>query len=190
MIFEHYSEAADAACKKSEVGKLTRSALYFHRTAIGAVPLEIRLLMLAAELRLADRRGWGFYRRANVIKVARDGAAVSFLWYSDFETDPHPALTSSIHVPLAFTPWADAIHGPKVKAPSGRIYAGSANPPILHRKEEFVTPDHPGFKKFAALTRAEERAGLLKKTPGFRRQWSERLEKAGFALKGHRLVRK
>jgi DNA phosphorothioation-associated putative methyltransferase len=181
------SAAAQAACKESRVGKLTRSALYFHKSAFKLVPPVIRHLVLAAEIRMEDRRM--FYRTANVLKVAKDGASVSFLWYPDFDSDPHPALTASIHVPLAFSPWADSVHGPRVKDPSERTYAGSANPPILHRKEEFVASDHPLRGKFAALTRAEERAGLLSKTPGFKRQWRERLKKAGYRIWGHRLRR-
>jgi hypothetical protein len=40
-------------------------------------------------------------------------------------------------------------------------YRGRANPPVLHRKETFLPPDHPLHPKFAKLTRAEEAAGLL-----------------------------
>lgn len=168
-----HDNSIDAACRSSEVGKLTRSALYFHRLAFELIPENIRILVLQAEVRLANRRV--FYRSANVIKVARDGSSVSFLWYPDFEMNPHPALMRSTHVPIG------------TSAPSSRNYMLSANPPVLHRKEEFVAPDHSRYKKFAALTRAEERVGLLTRTPGFQKQWRQRLAEAGFKIRGHRL---
>ena len=40
-------------------------------------------------------------------------------------------------------------------------YAASANPPILHRKEAFLTSDHPLHAKFARLSEQEEKHGLL-----------------------------
>lgn len=178
MISPVDAEAAKAACAASKVGKLTRSALYVHKSARNRVPLEVRLLILSAELRLADRQE--SYKSTNVIKIRRDGSAVSFLWYPDFETDPHPELRRSIHVPIG------------AGEPSYRYYRHwdpDANPPILHRKEEFLSSDNPLYGKFAALTRAEERAGLLSGTPGFRRPWQERLKKAGYRIWGHRLRR-
>jgi hypothetical protein len=70
-------------------------------------------------------------------------------------------------------------------------YADSANPSILHRKETFVTPDHPLYARFARLTAQEEKHGLLddSATIGTRDGWEARLKAAGFALRGHRVVR-
>jgi hypothetical protein len=71
-------------------------------------------------------------------------------------------------------------------------YAGAANPPVLHRKETFLTPDHPLHARFARLTAQEEKHGLLddSATIGTRQGWQARLDAAGFALRGHRLVRR
>jgi hypothetical protein len=51
--------------------------------------------------------------------------------------------------------------------------------------------DHALYEKFARLPRQEDRHGLLAdaSTIGTRSGWEERLRKAGFALRGHRLVR-
>jgi hypothetical protein len=70
-------------------------------------------------------------------------------------------------------------------------YAQSANPPVLHRKEAFLTLDHPLHAKFARLTAQEEKNGLLGETAtiGTREGWQARLTESGFALRGHRLVR-
>jgi hypothetical protein len=71
-------------------------------------------------------------------------------------------------------------------------YATSTNPPILHRKETFLTADHPLHARFARLSQQEEKHGLLDDaaTIGTREGWEARLSGAGFALRGHRLVRR
>jgi hypothetical protein len=69
--------------------------------------------------------------------------------------------------------------------------AQSGNPPILHRKETFLTAGHPLHGKFARLTAQEEKNGLLDETSGIgtRDGWQARLTERGFTLKGHRLVK-
>lgn len=168
------SKVLDAICRRSEVGKLTQSALYFHRSAFLLTPVEVKLAVLGAEERfLTD----AFYKTSNILKIMYDKSAVSFLWYPDFDRDPHPALSYSLHVPLDPS-----------RLLSRRDYRN--NPPILHRKEEFVTPDYPKFRTFQRLTKTEEAVGLLKNTPGRRNQWQNRLKQFGYELKGHKLVKR
>jgi hypothetical protein len=64
------------------------------------------------------------------------------------------------------------------------------NPPILHRKETFLGPEHPLRAKFARLTAAAESKGLLEEGNqiGTRNQREQILTKRGFTLRGHRLV--
>jgi hypothetical protein len=71
-------------------------------------------------------------------------------------------------------------------------YAQRANPTVLHRKETFLTADHPLHARFARLTQHEEKHGLLDETAtiGTRDGWRTRLSERGFALRGHRLVRR
>ncbi len=117
---------------------------------------------------------------ANVIKLHRHSGKVSYLVYPGFETDPHPALLRSIKLSL------------RTRELDCHDYANSANPPILHRKETFLPPDHPLHARFARLTQQEEKHGLLDETAtiGTRQGWEQRLRERGFALKGHRLVRR
>jgi hypothetical protein len=70
-------------------------------------------------------------------------------------------------------------------------YAQSANPPVLHRKETFLTADHLLRDKFARLTTQEEKNGLLEETAtiGTREGWLTRLAERGFTLQGYRLVK-
>jgi DNA phosphorothioation-associated putative methyltransferase len=114
-----------------------------------------------------------------VIKLHRQQRKVSYLFYLDFEKDPHPALSASLRVDLQtfnvrFTDYRDSV-----------------NPPILHRKETLLSPDNPLYLKFAKLTAQEDRADLLG-VPGIglRNTWNKLLEEEGWRLAGHRLVKR
>src|SRR5205085_2408127 len=112
------------------------------------------------------------------IKIHRRSGKLSYLVYPGFESDPHPALLRSIRLCL------------QTRQLDCRDYAASANPPILHRKETFLTPDHPLHEKFSRLTTQEEVRGLLTETAriGTRDGWEARLREFGVELRGHRLV--
>ena len=116
---------------------------------------------------------------ANLIKLHRFSGKVSYLAYPEFDTDPHPELSSCV----------------KLNMRSRQIdfydHRQSENPPVPHRKETFLSPTHPWFAKFARLTKQEERHGLLDETStiGTKAGWQTRLSEAGFRLAGHRLVR-
>lgn len=71
-------------------------------------------------------------------------------------------------------------------------FGQGGNPPILHRKETFLHGEHELWEKFAKLTEKEEKAGLLDETAtiGTRDGWNTRLAEKGYALRGHRLIRK
>lgn len=165
-------EAVDQACREATCGKLTNEALYIHRTALPLLPHLLRVYEGCSRAYVGD------VEDANIIKLDRRKPKISYLSYPEFDRKPHPALESSMIVILPCDIQC-------------RQYHDSENPPILHRKEEFVPPDYPGREKFAKLTKQEERRGLLE-TPvmiGFRRYWEELLQDRGLQLRGHRLVR-
>ena len=122
----------------------------------------------------------GAVEDANIIKLHRDAPQVSYLSYPQFERDPHPALAASLLVPL------------QTFRIQHRDYSGSNNPPILHRKEAFLSDAHPLYPKFSRLTRQEEKWGLYDKAAriGTRRGWEQILTERGIRLAGHRLVRR
>ena len=162
----------EIACRDSEVGKLTPSALYVHESAVGALSPLLRLYEGCAQGYLGRIEG------ANIIKLYRREPKISYLNYPEFMADPHPALISAITVNL------QTFH---IKI---RGYQSYRNSPILHRKELFLCSDHPLFAKFARLTRIEEAKGLYE-TPsriGTRDGWNDILVGKGLYLKGHRLL--
>ena len=167
-------ERVSRAARGSSVGKLTPSAIYVHESALESLPPLLRLYEGCA-------RGYiGRVDGANLVKLHTGEPMVSYLSYPDFESDPHPALASSMTVHLQTF---------RVRE---RDYTASQNPPILHRKETFVASDHPLQAKFARLTRQEESKGLYEAPThiGTRRGWEELLAEKGVVLRGHRLFRR
>jgi DNA phosphorothioation-associated putative methyltransferase len=165
--------AIDDACKTSTVGKLLPDDLYVHRDALEVLDPVLRIYEGCGRAFLGEVEG------ANIIKIHRRSGKLSYLVYPKFEEDPHPALCRSIRVNL------------RTRQIDSTDYSQSANPPILHRKETFLPPEHELRDKFARLTEQEEKYQLLDDNSriGNLEGWNRRLLERGFALKGHRLVR-
>ncbi|SKJ66904.1 DNA phosphorothioation-associated putative methyltransferase [Mycobacteroides abscessus subsp. massiliense] len=159
------------SARSSSVGKQTPSALYVHRSALGHLPPVLRVYEACGRV-LA-----GTVEHANLVKLSVREAQVSYLTYPEFDRDPHPTLRSAVTVNLRrlSVEWRD--------------YSRSDNPPLLHRKEEFVAADHPKRELYERLTRAEVKAGLYRHPEriGTERGWAAELANAGRTLRGHRL---
>jgi DNA phosphorothioation-associated putative methyltransferase len=114
----------------------------------------------------------------NLLKLHTDQFAVTFLSYPDFDVDPHPALAEAT----------------KINLNTGTVtrtdYRTRANPPILHRKEAFLSRDDPRAATFARLTKQEEEFGLYRDPSriGLRLQWQTLLARLGLAYEGHCLI--
>ncbi len=166
--------SVDRLCQQSKVGKQTPSALYVHESALDKLPPVLRIYEGCARTFIGAVEG------ANIIKLHRGSPQVSYLSYPDFDSDPHPSLHSSLLVSL------------QTFRIEMRHFSTSKNPPIIHRKEEFVTESHPLHTKFARLTAQEERHGLYESPEriGTRAGWEQVLHERGVSLRGHRVVLK
>ena len=164
----------DGAASASPIGKLLPTALYVHVDAVAELPVPLRLY------EGCGRAALGVVDDATIVKLRRDEPKISYMCYPDFERDAHPKLAESVSVHLQTF---------RVRT---RRYDRSVNRPLLHRKESFVAADHPHRQIFAALTRAEERAGLYEDpaTIGTEAGWSAALLAKGLVVRGHRLVRR
>ncbi len=167
------TEAVDLACRAAAIGKLTPEALYVHSSTLAFMPPVLRVYEGCARALV------GTVEEANVLKLNRREAKVSYLSYPGFERDPHPPLHSAVVASLS-----------KLRV-DFRDYRESANPPILHRKETLLAANHPLRGKFARLTAQEERFGLYTdpKAIGTKAGWTEVLAQAGVQLRGHRVLR-
>jgi DNA phosphorothioation-associated putative methyltransferase len=161
------------ACKRSPIGKYVGTALYIHVSALDQLDPILRIFEGAAS------RTFGRLEETTLIKLRADQPKVSYLQYPDFDSDPHPALHSSMQADL------QGLHVVY------RDYSTSLNPPILHRKETFVSREYPLYEKFHRLTAQEEKWGLLDETNsiGTRNGWRQRLSEKSVRIQGHRLCR-
>jgi DNA phosphorothioation-associated putative methyltransferase len=142
-----------------------------HRTALDFLEPVLRVYEGCGRAYLGEVEG------ANIIKIHRRSGKLSYLIYPDFDSDPHPALQRCLRLSL------------RTRQLDCYDYAASSNPPVLHRKETFLHPEHPLYEEFAGLTRAEEACGLLDQTStiGTRNGWESRLREKGYVVRGHRV---
>ena len=152
--------------------KEVRGKLYSHKSTIGDLTSQQKTIIKKAINLMKTSSQWNLIRLDSENKIC-------FLYYPDFDQDPHPKLQHSFSVNLTTK-----------EAKFRDSYKN--NPPILHRKETFVNPDFPNYDKFSYLTKQEEKAGLLDPSIshriGFKKQWEELLNRRGFKIINHELL--
>lgn len=117
------------------IGKLVGDNLYIHRQCLEYLPDELGETITQARHAAAEA-----FELADVFKIGTSNRTVSLLRYPSFFEDPFPTLTES---------WRIHLDSDRV---SYRSYAESLNPPILHRKELLLPPNHPDREAFESLT--------------------------------------
>lgn len=163
----------DQKSVKNFVGKKVGQAFYLHRNAVDFLEAKTKDKLHVALQRVPDDYQW------SVLKISgKDDQAFSFLDYQEFSAVAFPELRASLLVNLE----KDDVNL--------RKYSG-ANPPILHRKELLLAPDHPLRNTFAELTQSLERKGLFKNmaNKGTRRNWMDALADAGLTVEGPKVVK-
>ena len=162
----------DLACSQSKYGKILPDSLYIHTDYINELHPILKLFVGCAT------QFAGILSDATLFKINRKKRKVSFLYYENFDKDPHPKLLHSIVVDLNYFTIKDWDQSTK-------------NPPILHRKETFVGKDYPNYNKFSKLTKQEEKAGLFNtgRFTGREKHWNELLSSMKLHIKGHKLYK-
>jgi DNA phosphorothioation-associated putative methyltransferase len=162
----------DAACEDAPFGKLMPTALYVHAHALHRLPGVLRVYEGCARVLTGEVQG------TTILKLRRHEPKISYLSYPSFDDDAHPALRASLRVNLR------SFHLNR------QDFTESADPPILHRKEEFVPEDYPNRDTFAALTKAEEEAGLYENSEriGNRDEWLATCRSRRVRIVGHHVV--
>ncbi len=159
------------AFKSLKVGKQVGTSIYFHRLLADTLPKTLRLFLEGLPSIAGIEPG-----RFNVFKVDLRQNKASLLHYPDFWSSGFPRLATS---------WSLNLDTGKV---SRRCY-DKENPPILHRKELLLPPEHEDVPIFAELTQAAEDAGLFESasTIGRLKAWKQLLKEKEIRLKGHAL---
>ena len=166
------AEKVARCCRESKVGKKLPTAFYVHISALETLNPVLIIYEKCAKQNIPN------IDEATLVKFQLRQPKISYLFYPDFDTDAHPALKTSIQINLETG---------EVKSID---YSNSENPPVLHRKETFVTADYPNYEKFARLTRSEEKWGLLDNTSviGTREGWLKYLGYCGVEIRDHAVV--
>ena len=162
----------DGTSPKEAVGKKVGQAIYVHRSAVDHLQTSAKDKLSFALQRVPEDFQW------SVLKISgQDYQTFSFLDYQEFSAVAFPELRASLLVKLEY-------EGAKLRKYS------DANPPILHRKELLLAPDHPLRDNFAKLTQSLESKGLFKNmaNKGTRRIWMETLAEAGLTVEGPNVV--
>ena len=155
-------------------GKRLPTAVYIHRPADwGIIPPDLAATVERAMNACQPDPEW------NLLKLHTDQVAVTFLTYPNFDSDPHPALAEASKINL------------NTGAVVRTDYRKRANPPILHRKETFLSADDPRCAVFSQLTKQEEEGGLYRDPSriGLRIQWQTLVKRLGLSFDGHNLVK-
>jgi DNA phosphorothioation-associated putative methyltransferase len=157
-----------------KIGKKLPDAIYVHDSALLNLPDKLRNVILAIGKALKiPREQW------NLIKLSRKQFSLSLLHYPTFEEESYPALKQSVTVDL--------------QKLSHKVtdYSNYDNPPILHRKETMVLPDHPKYEEFKQITEEGEQAGLYENSRhiGFKASWEALINAHGYELVDGRLFR-
>ena len=171
MNFDEYKKLVG----QLKVGKKLPDAIYLHESAMAAVPHDLHayLYRTIEKLGLAGSP-W------NIIKFFKKDFKFSLLYYPSFFKDSYPPLHIS--------------HTIDLEKNSARTsgYVKSDNPPILHRKENFLKSDHPSVPIFQEITKEGEAAGLYQntRTIGFKKSWERLIGRKGLVLVEGRLQKK
>lgn len=169
MLFNEYRNLV----KEITIGKQLPDSIYLHKSAIDSLPQELLqyIKTVTTEHNLTTKQ-W------DIVKLFKRDFKLSLLHYPNFFDESYPSLCISYTIDLDRSSLRKS------------NYAKSPNPPILHRKETFIKPDHPSYKEFHEITLEGEKAGLYEnaRSIGFKQSWAKVIKSKGYELVKGRLV--
>ncbi|MCL6272213.1 DNA phosphorothioation-associated putative methyltransferase [Sansalvadorimonas sp. 2012CJ34-2] len=163
-----------AVVKQLSVGKILPKAVYVHRNALEQEsPTLANFINDQASSAGLEDEDW------NIARLHKDVFKVTLLNYPTFYDEAYPALHGSTGIDL---------RNNKAKTTD---FSCSANPPILHRKENMILASDPAYEDFCEITREGEQAGLYDNTRiiGFKQSWEILIQDKGYELLDGRLFR-
>lgn len=155
-----------------KVGKNLPDSVYIHESCFGELPEQLAVLALNTIDQFKIRNNsW------NIIKFFKRDFKIAYLSYPKFEEDSYPKLKQSQVVDL------------QKQSLRRSDYSKSENPPILHRKETFVSVEYPLKEKFEEITAEGEALGLYQNSSriGFQKNWERLIQSKGYYIddEGH-----
>jgi DNA phosphorothioation-associated putative methyltransferase len=153
--------------KKLKIGKRLPDSIYVHESSYQLLPKKLSSLVSSTCEQFSIVKGsW------NIVKFYKKDYKIAFLQYPSFDSDSYPALHQSQLTDL------------QKKTIRKSDYSKSSNPPILHRKETFVSDTYPLASQFKAITIEGEAIGLYDKPSriGFKSNWERLIKSKGYYL--------
>ena len=150
-----------------KIGKQLPDSIYVHNSSLSGIPEKLTTITIKiADLLKISDDAW------NIVKFNKRDFKLSLLSYPTFESYAYPALDHSFTIDLAKLSVREA------------SYKESSNPPILHRKETFVSDDYPLRQEFCGVTKEGESIGLYEntRTIGFKQSWERLISRKGYLL--------
>lgn len=163
MDFAEYQSLVE----KIKIGKHLPEAIYIHQTALDHLPEKIsRLVINVAKALKINLNQW------HLLKLYKRDYKLTLLSYPSFFDEPYPPLHHSYTIDLSKLTVREA------------NYTKSENPPILHRRETFLSPKHPQKGYFNQFTIEGEAIGLYENTRiiGFKQSWERLIKRKGHFL--------
>ncbi|CAA6825853.1 MAG: FIG01200972: hypothetical protein [uncultured Thiotrichaceae bacterium] len=161
-----FSEYRDIV-KGLKIGKKLPDSIYVHESRLSELPENLAKLALnTSDQFKIKKNSW------NILKFYKKDFKIAYLNYPDFETNSYPPLNLSQLVDL------------EKQSARKSDYSKSENPPILHRKETFVSESFPLAPLFKEITIEGEAIGLYEKTNriGFKKNWEKLIKSKGYYL--------
>jgi DNA phosphorothioation-associated putative methyltransferase len=157
-----------------QAGKRVGKRVYVSVAQLDVMEQSYRELVTRAEAIASAELSGAF----NVLRIDAEAEEVAFLHYPDLGRDPFPSLDRSWRVDV------------RTQLVTRRSYVNSLNPPILHRTELLLSPEHPARAKCEALSAACESVGLFEDPTiiGYKNQWHALIQEHAFVLDGFELV--
>jgi DNA phosphorothioation-associated putative methyltransferase len=134
------TELIEERCRQSAIGQQRPNSLWVHVSAIDQLDPLLRLYEGCAS------RTIGRPEEATVVKFHVQKPQITYLFYPGFDKEPHPALHTSMAIPLR------DLH---VRY---RDY-DQDNPPLLHQKDQLITEDYPGLRQVCQAQPARAQMG-------------------------------
>ena len=153
--------------KGLKIGKKLPDSVYVHESAVKELPENLTALIIQTSKQFKiPNQSW------NIIKLFKNDFKITYLNYPDFDDDSYPQLKHSQIVDL------------QNQSTRKSNYTKSNNPPILHRKETFVSDSYPHAELFKEITTEGESIGLYEKTNriGFKSHWEKLIKSKGYYL--------
>ena len=156
---------------KNFKGKLVGTIQYFHRSSLNLLSSETQTLVAVADKVVDGRFNW------NVVKLDQKTLDMSLLDYESFEESAFPALLKSCQVNLTQKTFKIRNHS-------------ADNPPILHRKELLLPPEHASQSVFKKLTESLEKIGAFNSITrlGTKLAWELELKNFGITVQDHKIL--